>query len=298
LPEQKKKEEQPSAIVLEHRDLLVRVEPELGGAISRFRRGDWEVLRPSPPATNALEASCFAMAPYANRIRNGAFEFNGRKIALNHGGADHALHGDGWRTSWDVIEAHDARIVLTYRHEPDDWPWAYVCKQVVELSDWSLRMELSVRNVDRAPMPGGLGFHPRFQFSPGARLAAHLEGYWDVDRELLPTARREDWRLGDWARGDLVAQQCEVDNCFWGWDGRAFIEFPAKRARVEMMAAAPARMLHLYMPSDRARGFCVEPVTHAPDAFNMRETGDVTGLAVLAPGETLSSWMELRVVDV
>jgi hypothetical protein len=30
----------------------------------------------------------------------------------------------------------------------------------------------------------------------------------------------------------------------------------------------------------------------------MNESSDVTGLAILAHGETLSSWMELRVVDV
>jgi aldose 1-epimerase len=238
------------------------------------------------------------MAPYANRIRHGCFEFNGRKVALNHGGVDHALHGDGWRAPWDVIEAHGSRIVLAYRHEPDDWPWAYVCRQVVELGDQTLRMELSVRNVDRAAMPGGLGFHPRFQSSPEARLTARLKGYWDVDRELLPTVQRRDERLGDWTRGDVVAQECEVDNCFLGWDGHASVDFPTRKARVEIVAAPPARMLHLYLPRDRARGFCIEPVTHAPNAFNMSEGGDVTGMAVLAPGETLSSWMELRIVDV
>jgi aldose 1-epimerase len=286
-----------AVVDLARNGLAVQVEPEAGGVLTRFRFRDCDILRPSEFSANRLEAACYALSPYANRIRGGAFVFRGRDVLLNgSAGVAHALHGHGWRASWDVADANDRKAILTYCHEPDDWPWAYECSQVVELGDEALRIGLSIRNADRSPMPCGLGFHPRFEASPGARLTARVDGYWEVDRDLLPTERRRDSQLGDWTRGDAIARALEVDNCFWGWDGKASLELPAKKLRIEISASPAARMLHLYLPLNQAeRGFCVEPVTHAPDAFNSPEGREATGLSVLEPGETLEMSMELLV---
>ncbi|MEO1188637.1 MAG: hypothetical protein AAFW60_06160, partial [Pseudomonadota bacterium] len=49
----------------------------------------------------------------------------------------------------------------------------------------------------------------------------------------------------------------------------------------------------VYVPPDEAY-FCVEPITHAPNAVNSALPADQTGFRTLAPGETL--WGSIQLI--
>src|SRR3954466_2792870 len=92
--------------------LRLSLGPSIGGAISTF---DWQgegrsrpILRPcNTRLENVLDAACFPLVPYVNRIRGGRFSFRGQEvqIAPNMAGDPSPLHGQGWLNRWRVEEA-------------------------------------------------------------------------------------------------------------------------------------------------------------------------------------------------
>jgi len=79
-----------------------------------------------------------------------------------------------------------------------------------------------------------------------------------------------------------------MDHCFDGWDGRAELHWPETGVRLEIEAEPVFGHLVIYVPPGREI-FCVEPVSHVNDGFNLLERGVAgTGVRVLAPGERLA----------
>ncbi len=251
----------------------------MGGAIASLRHGPDDILRPMPAGgTDPLEAGCFPLVPYANRIAEGRFAFAGEahKLRRNFGDHPHSLHGVGWQRPWQVIEAGEACAVLRLDHDGGpDWPWVFAATQEIALGAGGLTATLRIENRDTRPMPAGLGFHPYFPLHATTRLRFTAETLWLAGESLLPTEPVPADRFGDWAAGAAVAGASLIDNAYAGWDGRTKIIDGDRRLIIE---AEGASWLHLYRPPD-AGFFCVEPVSHMPDALNRDAP-----MTVLAPG--------------
>lgn len=275
----------------------VEVCPDAGGSVARYRTlvdgtpVDWlraasaETLRDGDP----LGMGCFPLVPFSNRIRQGRFDFGGRRVALplNRSDMPHAIHGHGWQAAWTVADQSADAVILEYVHAADAWPFPYRAQQHFALTDTALTISIGVENIGDEAMPAGIGLHPYFNRRDGARVSAAVEAVWLTDDEVMPTEKVSvppDWRLADGLDVDAVA----LDNGFTGWHGEAHIRWPASGQALSIKADAAFRFLVVFTPPG-ADFFCVEPVSHCTDAFNMAAAGrDDTGMAVLAPGETLS----------
>ena len=284
------------------------VAPFLGATIAGYwweragERLDW--LRPAPQREADLvdprQMGSFPLVPYSNRIRHSRFAFGRHQVTETATPPDtrHAIHGHGWRRAWDVGEQRPDRLVLEYVHrpaegEPGAWPWAYGARQILALEAGALAIENEIENRSGEPMPAGLGQHPYFPRTPGATVTAAVREVWLSDAETLPIERAPvpaEWSL---ASGLKVAD-IALDNEFAGWDGRAVIAWPERRARLVLAADQPLlSFLVVYSPPGRDF-FCVEPVSHLTDAFNLAGSVPDTGLSVLEPGASLRSRMVLR----
>lgn len=267
--------------------------PELGGAVTSLTRDGAPWLRPTPlDASDALQTACFPLIPYANRIAHGHVAFAGRSAILppNLAGHPHPLHGEGWRTIWQVEDLTRDRAVLSYSSEVGPWPWEYAARQTIHLDPRGVTLELALTNTDTQAAPVGLGFHPYFSDSGDARLTARLGGLWLTDAEGLPTRHVDGWFLADWRRGAEVAGERLVDHCHSGWDSAAHIDVGT--AEMRMTASPELAWLHVYAPP-AAGFFCVEPVSHRPDALNAADPLD-QGMRLVPPGKTFSVWMKLQ----
>src|SRR5580658_2813727 len=116
-------------MVLRNADTRVAVDPVHGGAIREFSWRGQAILRPAVAGTDTdpMSTSCFALVPYANRISNGKFAFEGRDVALrrNWDRDPHPLHGQGWRSAWTVDRTSPSTAVMSFAGGADDWPWRY-----------------------------------------------------------------------------------------------------------------------------------------------------------------------------
>jgi aldose 1-epimerase len=284
---------------LEAGRLRLELSPAVGGAISALGWVDGAeaqpILRPCPrPLEKVLDAACFPLVPYVNRIRDGRFTFRGReiRIAPNMAGDPSPLHGQGWLNPWQV-ERHDrTSAALAFRHEPGEWPWAYEARQELELDEDGLTLTLTCANRSDEPMPCGLGQHPYFPCGPETRLDTAVSHAWTIDDKVLPVDKVSAEGRYD-LRDRLVCGQ-KLDNGFGGWGGEARMSDPGWPYGLRL-SSPDARFFQLYSPEDGGI-FVAEPVTHANAALNAPEAEwRELGMRVLGPGEAMSLTMRLEV---
>lgn len=279
-------------IELRRGDWRLVLRPEVGGAIASLTRNGVDILRRMPDgSTDVLEAACFPLTPYANRIASGVFEFEGRTINLpvQPAFAPHALHGDGWLSEWTVEAGSEASATLLHRHTPDQWPWAYEARQVFSLTGTGLSIALSMTNQSDTPMPAGLGLHPYFPVTGTTRLRFDATRVWGGGVDEVPTRLLPVAEIQDWSSDPRVAEAPFVDNAYVG--GGAAVLTEAGRTTT-VTASDNAGWRHIFVPGGDF--CCIEPVTHRPDAAHAPE-GEASGWTVLAPGETLTMRMEVAV---
>ncbi len=280
-------------LILAAGDLTLNLAPEIGGSIARFRKGAQELLRPAPPgARDAGEMASFPLVPFSNRVRGGRFNCDGRAVTLspNLPGDKSPLHGQGWRNAWVVAKSDEASAMLSFVHEPGEWPWGYEAWQVFALDETGLTVTLSCRNLSVERMPCGLAQHPYFPCDGETRLETGVTDVWLIDEDMLPTKLVP-------TRGKFLPSNGPVcgrglDHGYEGWSGEALINW-GRGAKVRMTAEAPR--FQLYAPASGSL-FVAEPVENANAALNLpQEQWEAAGLALLAQGEERSLTVRFEV---
>jgi aldose 1-epimerase len=278
-------------ITLRAGNLRAVLAPECGGSIAAFYseigggRRDW--LRPATAKSieqrEPLGMSSFPMAPFCNRIRGGAFQFEGREFRVPH-----ALHGLVWRRPWSVRELEQAHVHLSIDDSGANWPSSFKVEQRVTLTAQCLSIVVDVENTGTQRMPVGLGLHPYIPNRPGARLTTSVREAFEVDADLLPTGRLRSFAPVSAAEDGVPVDSLVLDNCFPGWTRRAEVDWP-DAARLVIEADAPFDFLSIFVPPTQDF-FCLEPVSNAPDWVNCAATADGNmGGSILEAGERLSA---------
>lgn len=279
-----------TAAVLQAGDWRAEIRPDLGGAVTALEHGGRPVFRPTPAGTtDILATACFPLVPYANRIADGRFAFEGRAVRLPvlDAFAPHALHGDGWLRPWRVESLDVDRAVMSLdwpgvAEGEVGWPWPWRAVQSVALSPEGLTVTLELANTGDEAMPAGLGLHPYFVREPDASLDLRAEGVWLTDEREIPCALASPSALMDWAGGAPVTSAPFVDHAYAGWRAPALLSGGGRMIRIG--ASSNARWVQVYAPQG-ADFLCVEPVTHRPDALNAPDAA-TPGPVRLSPGES------------
>lgn len=285
-----------SRFAIECGDMVCVIDPEAGGSIAALRHGDLDLLRPAPPrdgsAFSALEYAAFAMVPFVGRIHHGQFEFQGARIKLpaNMPPEPHAIHGYGWQESWTVSEQTAQSATLTFRRASDRWPWSYEAQQVILVTKDALSVMLTLTNLSDQPMPSGFGWHPYFP-RPDARLALNTVAVWSMDPESGQNHQTKVKSNQDLSPGHLV-DDLSLDTTFSVGSTEVDMTWPTHTLT---MRSDPVFMAATVFVPRGQDFFCVEPVSHVPNAVRGGYPSENTGLKVLEPGEALSGSIVLSV---
>lgn len=272
------------------------VAPEFGAGLTGWLLGPTPLLRRALPQA-VLEGdphamACFPLLPYGNRLGHARFHWSGTEytISRNFGDQPHAIHGVGWQRPWTVAEVSPQAVTMTLDHQPDEaWPFAFRATVAYALSAAALTVTIALTNRHHAPAPAGIGLHPFFPKADGPTLRFVATGAWQNSSDCLPlrhAAPPPEWRH-DQPRS--IAES-RLDNCFTGWSGSAVIQTGPATLRIE--ASDEFRNLQVFTPS-WADFFCVEPVSHVPDALNRTDLPDDQAMRVLQSGDTLRGWIRL-----
>ena len=275
-----------SRVTLRSGDLTLELVPEVGGSIAIFRCGNQELMRPATEdSSDAGAMACFPLVPFSNRIRDGRFTCDGREVRLspNLPGDKSPLHGQGWRSKWQVEEASGAAATLSFVHDPGEWPWRYESRQRFDLDPQGLSITLACRNLSAERMPCALAFHPYFPCDGDTRLLTEVGDVWTIDADVLPVERIPATGKYEPSNGPVCGRG--LDHGYEGWKGEASIDWGGN-VGLRMTAAAPR--FQLYAPPNGGL-FVAEPVENANCALNApQEQWAELGIVMLEEGEERS----------
>jgi aldose 1-epimerase len=289
-----------SSVTLVAGNLRLELSPSVGGAISAFEwtggGGARPILRKChSPLEKVLDAGCFPLVPFSNRIHGGRFSFRGQEVVLrpNMAGDPSPLHGQGWLSQWTVEHEDKTSAIVGFRHEAGEWPWAYEARQEFALDERGFSVRLSCRNASDDPMPCGLGQHPYFHCGSETQIDTRVDCAWTIDDHVLPVEKVPAKGRYD-LRDRLVCGQ-DLDNGFGGWGGEARMTDPAWPYALRL-SSPQAKFFQLYSPPEGGI-FVAEPVSHANAALNAPESEwKELGMKVLGPGDGMSLDMRLEVI--
>jgi len=268
------------------------VRPDLGAGLARYDLADGTPLfRPAPDGTTEPFAlACILMVPWCSRIRGGGFEYDGEYYALpaNVKGEALPLHGSGFQQQWRVTRAEATRVDLELECNVP-FPFRYTARASYELRDGALHMLLAVVNASDRALPYGLGFHPWLPRPPGTTLQLAATGVWLSDPQVLPTQLVPVTTQPDWDfSSPRTLPSAGIDNVFAGCSGRASLAWPEQRLALDIDAGAGLDHCIVFSPPTGDAFVCVEPVTHAPDAYNLPGGAVANGLVELLTDEELA----------
>jgi len=283
-------------ITLTNGDAQLDLRPAYGGRIGRLAFGDWEVFRPIPEDQNdvwsGFSGGSFTLVPFSNRIKGACFSFDGQniQIAPHPTEAGNAMHGHGLISEWSVNQQSVSSAELVYLHAGGQlgWPWTYRAVQRFDLNPDECCITLSVTNLSDTSMPLGMGFHPYFPFEEDVDLHFVAEKEWVGSPEEFPTGRGPVVHNFSDPKGAALWRKGKAA-CYDGYKGEVDIHWKSSGHRLRLASNDLLSHFIIHVP-DTADFFCLEPVSHPTDGFNLaaQNIEDVEVL-VLQPKTTVSS---------
>lgn len=290
----------PTEIELEYGALKLAVCPALGGAITRLSFDGIDLLRPWDGTDNVRRTGCFVLAPFSNRVGEGAFTHEGQRYPLRSPSPDHLLpiHGVAWKRAWTVLEQGSDHLSLIVTHQPEgeaalDWPFAFELEHRLTLNAHGVALQLELRNIDGRSMPAGLGWHPYFLRHEGCQLQFSAQSVWQNDSANLPSALSQIPAQWDFAATRQIDEP-GLDNCFVGRSGPVRLYWPGAGIELKMNPGAPLDRLVVFTPPSAMGFFAVEPVTHTNNALCMDDPS-AHGMYMLQPGERMQAHCEFTI---
>lgn len=279
---------------------------QLGGGVREYAAGDRPVLFGYPLEAKADAGRGQLLMPWPNRIRDGQYEFGGKKqqLALTEPARANASHGLVRWALWR-LEARDERS-LTVSHPllpQQGWDYPLRLELTYALGDSGLTVTPSATNVGTTAAPFGFGAHPYLTAGESvvdeASLTIPADTLLRVDDRLIPNGSAPVPPDLDFSGSGPVGETV-LDHAFTDLradeDGCWSVTVAHGDLRSTLWADAEAFPYVQVFTGDslpegrrRATGIAVEPMTCPANAF---VTGD--HLIVLAPGETWSASWGLR----
>ena len=245
------------------------------------------------------------LAPWPNRIEDGAYEFEGRslQLGLTDPSRRTASHGLARWAAWSLEEHAGSSVSLTYRlMAQSGYPWTVDLHVIYDLSADGLTVTQTATNLSDSPAPFASGAHPYLSAGAGTvddwelTLPAATRLLTSPDR-LLPTGREAvdgtayDFRVTRPLRGTVV------NHAFTGLDrnedGRAVVVLQGEHA-VSLWVDERHGWLQVYtaddVPATARRSIAVEPMTAPPNAFRSGEDLTVLAAAGQDGDEFSASW--------
>lgn len=245
--------------------LSATIDPDHGARISSLRVRDTEFL--SSQVDDPLGWGMYPMAPYAGRVRNAQFVFNGVTHDLVAAAEPHAIHGTTYARAWRITERTDTTLAMTIGLGAN-WPMLGKVTHEIRVTPTALLCTLRI-DADEA-MPAQVGWHPWFRRPDTVRT------------DFGAMLQRDPFGIATTKEVQVPAGP--VDDCFIRAD--QFPQVTISNQTIEIVSDCSH-----WVRYDAPNGdVCIEPQSGAPNQIN-------DSPIVIAPGAPLIRRCELRVVS-
>jgi Galactose mutarotase and related enzymes len=261
-------------VVLESATARLEVSPARGGRMTSLVVHGSELL--VTEGMGPMMWGCYPMAPFAGRIRDGAFVFDGHGFSLPLTMPPHAIHGTVLDRAWSIRDGTRAESRITIDLGPD-WPFAGRVSQHFVLGRGGLKVSMTLEADE--PMPATVGWHPWFRraligtaaapvrASAPVQLQFEAERMYERGSDGLPTGRLVAPSRGPW------------DDCFTGVRTPPRLVWPGRFA-----LSLTSTCDHWVVYDEPDHAICVEPQSGPADSVNLAPR-------IVLPGAPLTASM-------
>ncbi|WP_029144777.1 aldose 1-epimerase family protein [Microbacterium luticocti] len=244
------------------------------------------------------------LAPWPNRIVDGRYTFAGthHQLPLTEPARGHAMHGLVSWLEFVPVDKGASHVTLEGVIEPQTgYPWRVTVRTTFALTSLGITQSVTAVNDSAEPAPWGAAAHPYLLAGSGRLDDWTLEVpaaqvLQVTDDRLVPAGlapvdtdpTRFDFRIArpiGHARIDHAFTALTADD-----DGAVIARLTdATGSGVEMQWDAACGWVQVYtfdQPGGGRDAVAVEPMTCAPDAFNVDRYPYDTGMITLHPGES------------
>lgn len=278
-------------IVLKLGDVTAQI-AQVGASLRALRIGGVDLVPPYPESSPTPACSGVVLAPWPNRVRDGAWDDAGttRQLAITEPKLRNASHGLLRFTSYEIAQTETAAVLRATIVPQTGYPYLIETSVTYTLTADGIDVAHSLTNRSATSAPVALGTHPFVTIGdvdPNELvLRVPAETAYETDDRMLPTgtrpadaALRAGVRLGD----------VELDTGFTGLardaDGlvRHSLTAPDGR-RVTLWQGEGFDYVQVYTTPTypgQSLAVAIEPMTAPADALNSG-----LGIRRLAPEET------------
>ncbi len=224
------------------------------------------------------------LIPFANRVKNHTYQFEGKQYNLPQNDGLHSIHGLILDSSFEINLKADNFVVLNHRLTHPGIPSELEIEIRYRIDGNEFTSEFSAKNTGTEKAPITIGAHPYFMVKenylidykePLFRLN-YVDGYF-------PDGKAEFVDLNN-----IDFSNFSFDNTFYGGGD---IILKSNYSEIEIVREnMPFIVLYNGKYTDGA-SFAIEPMTAAPDAFNNR-----IGLKIINPSELLKCKYKIKLL--
>ncbi|MCI1674752.1 MAG: aldose 1-epimerase family protein [Ancrocorticia sp.] len=247
------------------------------------------------------------LAPWPNRIRDGAYTFSGSQyqLPINEIVTGNASHGFAFMQGFTLHEQTEDSVTLRACLEPQrGYPWRIRLEVRFSVTEEGFTERITATNLSGSAAPFGMAVHPYCLAGPekpnGVNdwlLQVPASTFLRTDDRLLPTVDASvdaDGGVFDFRKARPIGNT-ELDTAFTGFDGNVRLTDKSGHG-VEVILGDGVRWVQIYSAhkapgSGYRASLAVEPMTCPADAFNSGRD-----VVILEPGdETALEWAIRRI---
>ncbi|MFS4481639.1 aldose 1-epimerase [Hyunsoonleella sp. 2307UL5-6] len=264
----------------------------LGASLQELTLNNHKIIQDLSPLKYTNTYASSILFPFANRIKDGAYTFNGEffQFEKNNIEEQNALHGLVFDKTFALTE-HDvseknAKITLEYEetNTSKGFPYTYKIKLDYVFSDTTFSLKMTVVNTDKSAFPFTVGWHPYFTsanlFNSEIEMDANEKvvlGERNITTGTMPIKTTDAIKIKD----DFF------DDC-WILKSDEVI-FKTPEYKLQFNATGNNNFIQAYTPPKK-NTIAIEPTTGVSDSFNNK-----IGLNILEPNQTYNITWTLNI---
>jgi len=274
-------------------NLHAKIHLDDGASLQELTLKGHHIIKSLSPLDYADTYASSILFPFANRIKDGKYEFEGDSYQFNINEPDNnnALHGMVYNKRFvfidEKITGSGASVKLAY-HETQSstgFPFTYSIYLEYVFTQSTLDLNVEIRNTDFKIFPFTLGWHPYFisddlynsSFLFDSNLKLKLDNR-NITEGIINNENHNNFKMKDQF----------LDDCFILKTQN--VSFLTPSYSLELRTSEKNSFLQLYTPPHK-NAIAIEPTTGVSDSFN-----NEIGLKILKPNEGYKiSWtLELK----
>lgn len=265
----------------------------LGCSLQVLRLNGKVVIKSLAPLSYSDTYASSILFPFANRIQDGTYKFNGETFSfhINEPDRNNALHGLVYNKTFRVIDdktsERKASITLLYEETKlsKGFPYTYSIQLKYTLKSGGLDLQVLIKNTDNKAFPFTTGWHPYFYSSDLYNSSLNFVS----DTQLVFNDRcitTDTVEVSNTSNFEVKDKQ--LDDCFILKNNE--VQFNTPDYNLLISSSEDHSFLQIYTPPKKD-AIAIEPTTGVSDSFNNK-----MGLKTLSPNDIYQITWNLKLI--